>query len=113
MRALPSIIMISNSSKPLTLLNCSSMGRMTWLVISSGLAPGNQTRTLTMGGSALGKRSTPRSRNEKTPSTTRNNISIVVNTGRRTQTSANVIVFFSYPHLRDLEFATVALPREH
>src|SRR5215510_12645957 len=63
-----------------------------------------------MGGSAFGKRSTPRSRNEKTPSTTRNSISIVVNTGRRTQTSANVIFFFSYPHLRCLEFATVALP---
>src|SRR5262245_10036011 len=59
-----------------------------------------------MGGSAVGKRSTPRSRNEKTPSTTRNSISIVVNTGRRTQTSANVIVFFSYPQLRCLEFVT-------
>src|SRR5262245_17649668 len=112
MRAAPSITMISSSSKPLTLLNCSSTGRITWLVISSGLAPGNRTRTLTMGGSAFGKRSTPRSRNEKTPSTTRNSISIVVNTGRRTQTSANVIVFFSDPHLRCLEFATGALPRE-
>src|SRR5262245_7954589 len=59
-----------------------------------------------MGGSAFGKRSTPRSRNEKTPSTTRNSISIVVNTGRRTQTSANVIVFFSYPLLRCLEFVS-------
>src|SRR5262249_1358790 len=66
---------------------------------SSGLAPGSRIRTLTMGGSALGKRSTPRPTNEKTPSTTRNSTSIVAKTGRRTQISANDIVFISSAHL--------------
>src|SRR5574341_1349509 len=111
MRAAPSITMISNSSRPLTLLNCSSMGRMTWLVISSGLVPGNRTRTLTMGGSALGKRSTPRSLNEKTPSTTRNTTSIVAKTGRRTQISANVIVFILLCSSAVLDFGLSALRR--
>ena len=46
---------------------------------------------LTVAGSARGKRSTPRSRNEKTPSTTRNAISITAKTPRLTQSSASVI----------------------
>src|SRR3954469_23818808 len=55
--------------------------------ISSGLAPGNVSATLTVAGSALGNRSTPRLRNEKVPSTTSDMTSIVANTGRRTQSS--------------------------
>jgi hypothetical protein len=46
--------------------------------------------TLTVAGSARGKRSTPRSRNEKMPSTTSDITNIVANTGRRTQSSDNI-----------------------
>jgi hypothetical protein len=35
--------------------------------ISSGLAPGSASATLTVAGSALGNKSTPRSRNENVP----------------------------------------------
>ena len=48
------------------------IGSITDVVISSGLAPGSASVTLTVAGSAFGNRSTPRSRNEKMPSTTRN-----------------------------------------
>ena len=52
---------------PLMVDSASSMGRTTWVVISSGVAPGRLTLMLTVAGSARGKRSTPRSRNEKRP----------------------------------------------
>ena len=75
------------SSMPETPLIACSIGSTTDDDISSGLAPGSERLTLTVAGSALGKRSTPRSRNEKMPSTTSDITSIVANTGRRTQSS--------------------------
>src|SRR5678816_162119 len=74
-------------------LRAFSIGMMTADVISSGDAPGSRSETLTWAGSALGKRSTPRSRNENTPSTTSDITSIVANTGRRTQSSDSILVF--------------------
>src|SRR5437867_4986343 len=67
-----------------------SIGISTDVTISSGLAPGNWRLTLTVAGSALGKRSTPRSRKEKIPTTTSDITSIVAKTGRRTQSSDNI-----------------------
>src|SRR5262247_2132299 len=68
-----------------------SIGMMTEDVISSGEAPGSRSCTLTWAGSAFGKRSTPRSRNEKMPSTTSDITSIVAKTGRRTQISESIL----------------------
>src|SRR5262245_25782166 len=45
---------------------------------------------LTVGGSVLGIKSTPRSRYENTPNTTRATDIMIANTGRRMQTSASV-----------------------
>src|SRR5580765_1845415 len=72
---------------PDTLLNASSSGSTAAVDISSGLAPGSRIATETVAGSALGKRSTLRSRKEKTPSTTSDMTSIVAKTGRRTHSS--------------------------
>ena len=72
---------------PDTPLIASSIGSMTEVDISSGLAPGSASETLTVAGSALGNRSTPRLRNENVPSTTSDMTSIVAKTGRRTQRS--------------------------
>ena len=74
-------------SMPAMPLSAFSIGITTDVVISSGEAPGSWSRTFTVAGSALGKRSTPRSRNEKMPSTTSDVTSIVAKTGRRTQSS--------------------------
>src|SRR3954452_21234428 len=71
-------------------LSAFSIGITTALVISSGEAPGSRRFTLTVAGSAFGKRSTPRSRKEKMPSTTSDITSIVAKTGRRTQISDNI-----------------------
>src|SRR5678815_1815880 len=73
-------------------LSAFSTGMITDVIISSGLAPGSCSDTFTVAGSALGKRSTPRSRNEKIPSTMSDVTSIVANTGRRTQTSESTSV---------------------
>src|SRR6266851_9585969 len=88
--ALPSVIRAEISSMPATPLSVSSIGSTTDVAISSGLVPGSDSETLTVAGSALGNRSTPRSRNEKIPSTTSDITSIVANTGRRTQISDNI-----------------------
>ena len=85
--ALPSEIRAWISSMPETPLIASSIGSMTEVDISSGLAPGSDRATLIVAGSALGNRSTPRPRNEKVPSTTSDITSIVAETGRRTQSS--------------------------
>ena len=69
-----------SSSRPLMVESASSRGRTTWVVISSGVAPGRRMLMLTVAGSARGKRSTPRSRNEKMPSTTRKRSSITAKT---------------------------------
>src|SRR3954469_14076518 len=76
-----------SSSIPETPLIASSIGSTTDDDISSGLAPGSDSATLTVAGSALGKRSTPRPRNENVPRTTSDMTSIVAKTGRRTHRS--------------------------
>ena len=91
MRARPACTWEVTSSMPLMVDSASSKGRTTWVVISSGVAPGRDTAMLTVAGSARGKRSTPRSRNEKMPSTTRNAISITAKTERLTHSSARVM----------------------
>src|SRR5215813_3489376 len=87
----PSVVRPRSSSMPLMVDRASSMGSTTCVTISSGWAPGRRTLTKTVAGSAFGKRSTPRSRNEKIPSTTRKPMSITEKTGRLTQISARVI----------------------
>ena len=86
----PSPIRAEISSMPDTPLIACSIGSITDEEISSGLAPGSESVTLTVAGSALGNRSTPRSRNEKMPSTTSDMTSIVAKTGRRTQISDSI-----------------------
>ena len=78
------------SSMPLMVESASSSGNTTWVVISSGVDPGSLMLMLTVAGSARGKRSTPRSRNEKMPSTPRKAISMTANTARLTHSSARV-----------------------
>ena len=90
MLALPSLMRAEISSMPETPLIACSIGSTTDDDISSGLAPGSDSVTLTVAGSARGKRSTPRSRNEKMPSTTSDITSIVAKTGRRTQSSESM-----------------------
>ncbi len=91
--ARPSEIRIDDiSSMPEMLLSVSSIGSTTEVAISSGLAPGSWSETLTVAGSALGNRSTPRALNEKSPSTTSDITSIVAKTGRRTQSSESMAI---------------------
>src|SRR4029077_3111123 len=97
----PSLPWGVSSSMPLTLLMDSSSGRTTCEFSSSGVAPGKVTVTLTEAGSALGKRSTPRSRKEKIPSTTRKLTSIAANTGRFTQSSGSDISLCLAPDYRN------------
>src|SRR6266511_1538641 len=87
MLPLPSLIRAEISSMPATPLMACSIGSITDEEISSGLAPGSDSDTFTVAGSARGNRSTPRSRNEKIPSTTSDITSIVAKTGRRTHRS--------------------------
>ena len=84
-------------SMPAMPLRAFSIGMMTADVISSGEAPGSRSCTLTWAGSAFGKRSTPRSRNEKMPSTTSDITSIVAKTGRRTQSSDSMATLLRRP----------------
>ena len=57
----PSAMRAEISSIPETPLIASSIGSTTDVDISSGLAPGSDSATLTVAGSAFGNRSTPRS----------------------------------------------------
>jgi hypothetical protein len=95
MNAWPSLMRDISSSMPEMLLSACSIGSTTELDISAGLVPGNDTVTVTVAGSALGKRSTPRSRKEKIPSTTSDMTSMVANTGRRTQSSESMRDFLT------------------
>src|SRR5947208_2357067 len=92
-------------------LSAFSIGMMTDVVISSGEAPGSWSATLTVAGSALGNRSTPRSRNEKIPSTTSDITSIVANTGRRTQSSESIRVRSATASRYDEKLLDVAADR--
>src|SRR5262245_24743946 len=85
---------VRNSSIPSMLLMVSSIGLVIWVSTSSGLAPFNRTMMLTVGDSVRGIKSTPRSRYEKTPSTTRATDIMMANTGRRIHTSAIFTDYF-------------------
>jgi len=65
MLAEPSDARLIISSRPLTDEIASSSGKTTDEVISSGLAPGKLTLTLTVAGSALGNKSTPNDRKKR------------------------------------------------
>ena len=78
-----------SSWMPWIVLICSSSFWATSVSISSVEAPGSSTRTLTVGKSTEGKRSTPRRNKLAAPTTTKAMTSIVANTGRLMQTSAS------------------------
>src|SRR6266850_7851306 len=88
MRETPSIVVLLNSSMPWTVLIISSSGLVTLVSISSGDAPRSVVVTLMIGSSTFGNWSMPMSLNENQPSTTRNKLIIVANTGRLMQMSA-------------------------
>src|SRR5262245_3976645 len=74
---------------PWIVLICSSSRWASWVSVSSIEAPGSSTRTLTVGRSTVGKRSTPSRIQLAAPTTTNAMINIVANTGRLMQTSAS------------------------
>lgn len=74
---------------PLIVFTDSSILSVISVSISCGDAPGFTTVTVIVGKSIFGKRSTPKLRNEKAPTTTSDMINIVANTGRLTHISAN------------------------
>src|SRR5271157_86963 len=76
---------------PETVLMMSSTGLLTVVSISSTLAPGSTVVTVHTGKSTLGKRSTPSSLYETSPSTTGIATSTQVNTGRLMQRSEIVM----------------------
>ena len=71
----------------------SSMRRVTVLSISSGEAPSRVVRTLMIGRSTSGNRSTPRRPYATAPTTTMARISMTAKTGRWTQTSASFCIY--------------------
>src|SRR5215467_16213081 len=74
---------------PWIVLICSSSRWASWVSVSSIEAPGSSTRTLTVGRSTAGKRSTPSRIQLAAPTTTNAMTSMVANTGRLMQTSAS------------------------
>src|SRR5262245_28600629 len=90
---LPCPDIVLSSSIPSILFTVSSTRLVICDSTSSGLAPFNRIMMLTVGGSVLGIKSTPRSRYENTPSTTRATDIMIANTGRRMQTSASVTYY--------------------
>src|SRR3954451_13056888 len=87
----PSRVVERSSSMPETVLTASSTGRVTLDSISSTPAPRSVVVTTTTGTSTLGNSSTPSRMYDASPSTTGPSTSMVVNTGRRMQTSQIVI----------------------
>src|SRR5215510_7861545 len=81
-----------SSLMPSTLLTASSRMSESWLSTSSTDPPGREVRTITLGRSTDGKRSTPRRMNDAAPMTTSAMISIVAKTGRRMQMAASVFM---------------------
>src|SRR5262245_36788889 len=77
---------------PWIVLICSSSRWATWVSVSSVEAPGSSTRTLTVGRSTAGKRSTPSRNQLAAPTTTKAMTSMVANTGRLMQTSASFCI---------------------
>src|SRR5215813_1808685 len=89
MTAVPGPEIERSSLIPWIVLICSSSFCATWVSVSSVDAPGSSTRTLTVGRSTVGKRSTPSRIQLAAPTTTKAMISMVANTGRLMQTSAS------------------------
>jgi hypothetical protein len=87
--ALPGLEIERSSWMPWIVLICSSSFCATVVSISSVEAPGSSTRTVTVGRSTDGKRSTPRRNQEAAPITTSAITIIVAKTGRLMQTSAS------------------------
>ena len=78
-----------SSSRPEMVLTASSIGSETSRSISAGEAPGLRVVMRMVGKSTLGMRSTPSWMYPKTPTTVRNRMRTVANTGRRTQIAAS------------------------
>ncbi len=78
-----------SSSMPSTVLTTSSMGCEMSVSTSSAEAPASVVRTLTVGRSTEGNRSTPRRKKLAAPTTTSDSTIIAANTGRWIQTSAS------------------------
>ena len=74
---------------PSTVFTTSSIRCESTVSTSSGDAPGRLVRTVTVGRSTDGKRSTPSWPNAAAPTTTRARMIITAKTGRRMQTSAS------------------------
>src|SRR6267378_3043353 len=87
--ALPGLEIERSSCTPWIVLICSSSFWVTCVSISSVEAPGSSTRTVTVGRSTAGKRSTPSRKYEAAPTTTSAITIMVANTGRLMQTSAS------------------------
>ncbi len=86
---LPGLVIERSSWMPWIVLICSSSFCETCVSISSVEAPGSSVRTVTVGRSTEGKRSTPSRNQEAAPTTTSAMTIIVAKTGRRMQTSAS------------------------
>src|ERR1043165_5173479 len=80
-------------SMPSTVLTTSSIGCETSVSISSGDAPGKVVRTVTVGKSTAGNRSTPSLKKAAAPTTASDKTIIAAKTGRRIQTSANFCIY--------------------
>src|SRR5215510_7945030 len=89
MMAVPGPQIERSSLMPWIVLICSSSRWASWVSVSSIEAPGSSTRTLTVGRSTAGKRSTPSRIQLAAPTTTKAITSMVANTGRLMQTSAS------------------------
>src|SRR5215470_2428507 len=76
---------------PLIVLTASSTRLVIWVSISSALAPGRLTLTVTTGASVFGIRSRPSSRYENAPSTRSAAVIMIAKTGRLTLTSEIII----------------------
>ncbi len=94
----PSSDVERNSSMPLIVLTAPSILSVISVSTSCGDAPGFLTVTVIVGKSIFGNRSTPSDLNENKPTTVMLRMSMVANTGRRTQISAN----FCIPNLSQL-----------
>src|SRR5437764_79625 len=88
---MPSLVVERSSSMPEMVLTASSIALVTPVSISSTDVPARVVVMVTMGRSTLGKRSTPIFVYAKIPSTTGSAMSMVVKTGRLTQSSETVM----------------------
>ena len=88
----PSTEVERSSSMPLMVLTAPSILSVISVSISCGDAPGLTTVIVIVGRSIFGNRSTPRDLKEKRPTTVMLRMSMVANTGRRTQISASFCI---------------------